>query len=164
MKTIDYSFIDKSGWQRGPWDNEPDKRQWMDEATGLPCLIVRGVMGSLCGYVGVPTTQRGAIDVDELEVHGGVTFTGPWRGTMHGICHVVGHGENDDVQWVGFDCAHYMDAMPGADAALPASFLVDHPMYGEGNTYRDFAYVTAECQRLAKQLVAWVGALGQRAP
>lgn len=37
----------------GPWTDEPDKAQWIDEATGLDCLIVRNGMGTLCGYVGV---------------------------------------------------------------------------------------------------------------
>ena len=38
----------------GPWDNEPDKIQWVDETTGLDCLMVRNWWGSWCGYVGVP--------------------------------------------------------------------------------------------------------------
>lgn len=37
----------------GPWNDEPDKKQWLDKETGLPCLIVRNQMGALCGYVGV---------------------------------------------------------------------------------------------------------------
>lgn len=44
---------DKSLWERGPWDAEPDKAQWSDEDTGYPCLILRGPSGALCGYVGV---------------------------------------------------------------------------------------------------------------
>lgn len=47
-------IIDKSQWGDGPWQLEPDRKQWRDEATGLPCLIVRHPsMGQLCGYVGV---------------------------------------------------------------------------------------------------------------
>lgn len=58
MKTIEYRTIDKSSWPRGEWDHEPDKRQWQDEATGLPCLIVRQRdSGHLCGYVGVPKSH-----------------------------------------------------------------------------------------------------------
>lgn len=53
MQTIEYRTVDKSGWSDGPWQSEPDKRQWQDEETGLPCLIVRGPAGALCGYVGV---------------------------------------------------------------------------------------------------------------
>lgn len=54
METSEHRDVDKSGWGPGPWNDEPDKRQWQDEATGLPCLIVRGPVGALCGYVGVP--------------------------------------------------------------------------------------------------------------
>lgn len=53
MKTIEYRSVDKSDWGDGAWQQEPDKKQWQDEATGLPCLIVRGPGGALCGYVGV---------------------------------------------------------------------------------------------------------------
>jgi hypothetical protein len=80
MKTIEYKTIDKSDWPRGPWDNEPDKMQWPDEATGLPCLVVRGPMGSWCGYVGIPSTHPAygkeySADGLELSAHGGLTFS-----------------------------------------------------------------------------------------
>lgn len=54
-----YDVYDKSGWGDGPWQKEPDKAQWLDEATRLPCLAVRNnVSGTLCGYVGVPPGHR----------------------------------------------------------------------------------------------------------
>lgn len=53
METIEYKTIDKTAWGNGPWNHEPDKKQWLDPETGLSCLIVRGPMGALCGYVGV---------------------------------------------------------------------------------------------------------------
>lgn len=54
MERIEYrSIVDKFDWRPGEWSSEPDKIQWQDEATGLPCLIVRGPLGALCGYVGV---------------------------------------------------------------------------------------------------------------
>lgn len=46
--------IDKSQWDEGPWKSEPDKVQWIDDKTGLYCMIIRGPVGALCGYVGVP--------------------------------------------------------------------------------------------------------------
>lgn len=50
----EWTTIDKKAeWGPGPWVGEPDKYQWVDEATGLDCLMVRGPMGSWCGYVGV---------------------------------------------------------------------------------------------------------------
>ena len=58
-----YSTMDKTGWGPGEWTDEPDKLQWVDEATGFDCLIVRNSLGALCGYVGVsprsiPATAR----------------------------------------------------------------------------------------------------------
>lgn len=51
---LELDFVDKASWPRGEWDNEPDKVYWIDNETGLPCLIIRGPVGSLNGYVGVP--------------------------------------------------------------------------------------------------------------
>lgn len=83
METIEYRTVDKSSWGDGPWAAEPDKRQWLDEATGLPCLIVRGPSGALCGYVGVPRghpchgKHYDAVYeiVEDLDIHGGLTFS-----------------------------------------------------------------------------------------
>lgn len=55
MKT--WTTVDKSDWPTGEWHQEPDKAQWIDQATGLDCLIVRGPFGALCGYVGVPQSS-----------------------------------------------------------------------------------------------------------
>ena len=94
METIEYRTIDKTGWGQGPWQDEPDKKQWQDNDTGLACLIVRGPVGGLCGYVGVSEghpwfgrdysealTEGGddwGSDSPEgrTEVHGGLTFSG----------------------------------------------------------------------------------------
>lgn len=98
MERIEYrDVIDKAEWARGEWSGEPDKIQWMDEGTGLPCLIVRGPVGALCGYVGVPeghpfhglgysSCRHGACPDKRdycdhtpesiLRAHGGVTFAG----------------------------------------------------------------------------------------
>jgi hypothetical protein len=73
----EYRTVDKSEWPRGDWDHEPDKAQWIDEATGLDCLIVRNRSGALCGYVGVDASHplhRQDYDKVDVEVHGGLTF------------------------------------------------------------------------------------------
>lgn len=58
MTTREYrGYLDKAEWGQGPWQDEPDKVQWRDGATGLPCLIVRGPHGAFCGYVGVLDTH-----------------------------------------------------------------------------------------------------------
>lgn len=45
--------LDKTAWGAGPWLFEPDLVFWRDKLTRLPCLIRRGPVGALCGYVGV---------------------------------------------------------------------------------------------------------------
>src|SRR5262245_33397812 len=125
MEYLEHRFMDKSAWGPGEWQSEPDKVQFPDEATGLPCLIVRNSMGNFCGYVGVPEGHRFfAVEYSEcsrrpqcapdedgwvrycghdpsslLAVHGGVTFSGfcDLRNPVEGICHVPGPGESDRV-------------------------------------------------------------------
>lgn len=84
MKSIEYHTIpNKADWGDGPWVREPDKAQWRDPETGLPCLIVRGPSGALCGYVGVPESHpMYNVEYDnvhnaypDLSVHGGLTYS-----------------------------------------------------------------------------------------
>lgn len=125
------------------WDSEPDRKHWIDSATGLDCLIVRNpVTYALCGYVGVPEGHpwhgKGYDDVD-AEVHGGLTFADAC--TRH-VCHGE-NGEvvaNKDVWWLGFDCAHAWDIIP----LLGRSF--------SDATYKNIAFVECECRSLAAQI------------
>lgn len=147
METKQYTFADKSSWPDGPWKNEPDKIQWEDPATKLPCLIKRNDSGALCGYVGVPPNHpywHDSYDMDlGLGAHGGLTFADFCSGDEeHGICHVPAEGEPKNVWWFGFDCAHSGDYMPSDKYGLN---------YGD-STYRDLAYVQQECTQLAAQL------------
>lgn len=152
MERIEYRDVkDKATWQRGEWDQEPDKIQWKDDATGLPCLIVRGPHGALCGYVGVapghPLFGQGG---DDLSVHGGVTYGSPCQENADeakGICHKPGVGEPDHVYWFGFDTAHAGDFCPKFDKNLGAP-----TGWGENVAYRNIAYVESECRSLAQQL------------
>lgn len=150
MQTIEWNQIDKSSWGDGPWQREPDKRQWLT-AAGLPGLIVRNRLGALCGYVGVPETHKFyGKDYDhsatrKLRVHGSLTFANKCSPDHSGICHVPEAGEPDSVWWLGFDCAHLDDVVPKV-----ASELRGH--YCDGEVYRDLAYVTAEVEQLAEQI------------
>lgn len=166
---IEYHTIDKSSWERGPWDNEPDKAQWTDEASGLPCLMVRGPVGALCGYVGVPLGHPWhGRDYDDcgkfdpkpddyepdwwIDVHGGLTFS---AGCSHGsdpsrgICHIPEPGQPDNVWWLGFDCAHSGDY---TGMKYEQEWRDRWPRTGD--VYRDFAYVQRECASLAAQAIA----------
>ena len=53
MQAKSWTFVKKEKWGEGPWQHEPDKMQFADPETGLPCLIHRGPAGQLCGYVGI---------------------------------------------------------------------------------------------------------------
>ena len=146
MKT--WNNIDKSDWPRGKWDNEPDKAHWIDDKTGLDCLIVRNGSGALCGYVGIPKDheffEKCYVDVDDdIDVHGGLTFADkchPTKNEGEGICHPKKGSANDIVWWLGFDCAHWNDISP-------AFFRI----HGD-SVYRDFGYVRDQVSGLAKQL------------
>jgi hypothetical protein len=92
--TQEWTTRDKTEWGDGPWQHEADKVQWVDGATGLDCLIVRGPSGALCGYVGVPEghplhgkgynqcpqsppceeSYCGHSAESRFHVHGGITF------------------------------------------------------------------------------------------
>ena len=144
MKTLEWNTQDKTF---GPWQNEPDKMQYLDQATGLPCLIVRNNSGALCGYVGVSQTHllhnKYYTEVD-VDVHGGLTFSSACQITddpSEGICHLTEPGDSDNIWWFGFDCAHYNDLVP------------NFPNNTQHEVYRDIAYVKKEIERLAKQLI-----------
>lgn len=135
MEHKTWATVDKSGWGPGPWQDEPDKEQWADGATGYACLLKRGPVGALCGYVGVPAGHPwhgvGYDDIEPYpEVHGGLTYSSLCQEGPEGetICHVAAPGEPEPLWWLGFDCAHAFDTWPGrmrislgGGVGLPAS-------------------------------------------
>jgi hypothetical protein len=152
MQTLEYSFVDKSDWSDGPWKTEPDKIQYMDEVTGLPCLIVRArLSGALCGYVGVgPDHMCYSIHynyLEDLPSHGGITFTGRCQNHEHGVCHIVEASESDDIWWIGYDCSHFMDVSPCFDTLFQSNLFKD-------SIYRTIDYVKEVNRQLALALYA----------
>lgn len=152
MQTKEYTTKDKSTWGEGPWQNEPDKMQFMTEQ-GFPALIVRNHGGALCGYVGVPQSHPwfgiGYDDVD-VDVHGGLTFANhcsPNGNEAEHICHIVEDGEDDRVWWLGFDCAHSGDKAPAMDATYKK-----WNMLMRGDEYRTIEYVKNQIALLAQQV------------
>lgn len=163
--TEEYRTLDRSLWAAGPWDTEPDKAVWVDEATGLAAMIRRGGGGALCGYVGVPeghpwhgkdyaacTHDPGCSETwcshspgHLLDVHGGITFAAGCDedgDREDSICHLADDGR--PVWWFGFDCAHHNDRMPGYGFDTSTRH----------GTYRALPYVVAETTSLAAQLAA----------
>ena len=151
-------IVDRTGWASGPWDHEPDRVEWRDKDTGLPCLILRNTwLRILCGYVAVPPSHSWygvAYNACTLQscktwcshtpeslgnVHGRLTFSS--------FClenSPTAPGEPGNVFWFGFDCGHAMDLLPGV---VDRSGATHH--FGE---YRNVAYVQAEVTKLAAQL------------
>jgi len=154
---------DRASWPPGEWDSEPDLVEWRDKRTGYPCLVVRGPLGALCGYVGVPPEHplhgKPYNDVDsQVNAHGGLTFA---SGCEEGgnICHVPLPGEPSDVWWFGFDCAHSGDVSPGL-LEVTRKVREAHPEFAEledaggmwRETYKTLAYVQGEVTALAAEL------------
>lgn len=162
MQERTWTFFDKSTFKtQGEWNDEPDKVQWIDEATGLDCLIHRGPSGALCGYVGLPPGHKfhgkGCEEVysyDEdagcsfPDVHGGLTFADSCaeevRADGGGICHIPEPGRPAEVWWLGFDCAHGGDFCPKYDDKNDFQY----------SSYKRLNYVKRQVAELAKQLAS----------
>ena len=149
METIEYKSHDRTKWPSGEWDNEPDKIQWQDPTTKLPCLMVRNRLGAWCGYVGVPqdhSAYERFYDDVAAEVHGGLTYSDKCEAEPEekSICHIPGTDESDDFWWLGFDCSHSGDAYPEVSAAM----LFDTSF----SSYKNQKYVTQQVTNLAAQL------------
>lgn len=148
-------YRSKDEWPEGEWTFEPDHVRWTDAVTGFACMVNRIDLGSLCGYVGIPDGHplyglaydecrvscgeswcEHTIDA-RIDVHGGVTWTGPDPTRT-----------DTTLWWIGFDTAHAYDLVPGM---LALSHLHFHH---EGDTYRDIDAVIKEVQMLAMQILA----------
>jgi hypothetical protein len=123
------------------WDVEPDRVEWFDVDTGLPCLVIRiPDQFHLCGYVGIPEEHnKYLISNLQYDVHGGVTYT------SHGN-HIIYHNRAKNVWWVGFDCAHACDLVPTMAKMLKIN------LFDTLQEYRDISYVMMECKNLARQI------------
>jgi hypothetical protein len=114
---------------------------------GYQWEITNNGFGYRCGYVRVPPGHPWhGMNYDDVgaSVHGGLTFS-----EHDADC---GRGGADADWWLGFDCAHYLDAQ---DPSLPwlygeTPFTVpsfdDYPV-----TIRTTGYVLDQCQSLADQ-------------
>jgi len=138
--------LDRTGWPSGPWDEEPDRVEFTT-AAGYPGLMRRGPMGQWCGYVAVPPGHPWhGLEMEVLDgladCPGGVTYAAACHGE---ICHTPAPGESDDVWWVGFDCGHAGDLIPGmlAITTIPLS------LWRHG-TYKPMDWVQSAVERLAE--------------
>jgi hypothetical protein len=134
-------------WAEGPWDDEPDCVN--NVAHGYPYTIRRHFqMGILCAYVGVPEGHPWHGEdfrTVKARVHGRLTYSDHVPAMSF-----VYQGAPDGFWWLGFDCGHGFDGSPLDLGTLFREEFAALRRAGEG-TYRDLAFVTAECESLAKQ-------------
>lgn len=138
------------------WDVEPNIL--VGDSHGYIMVIQRSPQFKhLCGYVGVPIghpANQGEDNYPDYNVHGGIT----WASEENPVqCLYLGgdEGESDvdkvaaiaeGVFWLGFDCCHGCDFVPGHLDFMPVRLMIG------ADKYRNLAYVQAECESLAKQL------------
>jgi hypothetical protein len=142
--------VNRFGWQRGEWDEEPDLLRW--DCCGYPCALVRTPIGAWCGYVGLqhdhPDHGGGQGDTEtDLSAHGGVTWAGAPTSGIKAACALREHEVGmPSMYWIGFDCAHGgMDMFP-----MEPDFLRDSRP--PDCYYKTIAWAKAETERLAHQL------------
>lgn len=137
--------------QAGPWSNEPHRLEF--RAYGMSCLLVRDFrMWNWCGYVGMlpghPSYGKNYDDI-EVSVHGGLTYS---RVCEVPVCHIAQPAEPDELYWVGFDCAHGGDLVPGLEATQVKLNIPSLPFYEKRQTYKTMDYARRETEALARQL------------
>lgn len=152
---------DKKSWGPGEWQDELD--EFLFVYREIICAVHRNFVtsGSLNGYVYIPRENPWVEsashydDVNDLEVHGGVTYGG-WGKN----CTIWNHLDNlKDHFTIGFDTAHYMDQTPrisamgkilGWDVKFPDVVLtgeIDKP------TYKNMNFVINELKKLVDQVL-----------
>lgn len=160
-------------WGEGIWTDEPDEAEWIDETTGLPCLVIRNMeVGTFAGYIGVPLGHPfyGRKEPEEADAHRGITFAGRYEelGIISRVPANARRGERAYVlpgkadpaflgYWfLGFDCGHAGDLMPqlrklipsrAAEPLLIASRHEALDMFTD--IYKDFVWVRERVERLA---------------
>jgi len=159
----------------GPWNREADKVAWVDEETGLGCIMLRQTNGTISGYVGVPTqhplfgfkADAVPLEVSKI-VHGGVTYgkacevnrfarvaSGKPRKERYTVCHVTRTRVVQDYRTAQTTEDEFHEDLwwLGFDTdhlgdLVPGSSRLRRA----GDVYRDQSYVYANCIALARKL------------
>lgn len=163
----------------GEWVEEPDLVEFTHK--GIDCIVSRigrtpvdeikeelieaGAIclfqGNLCGYIKIPeghpfTKLDNFLDIS-IDCHHGLTFG----------------KQEDDGFWIGFDCGHMNDFIPGLEMTLKRlresvpnyPSIVNDDFFKQWKekdefrhlftkTYRNIAYCINECKSMADQLLA----------
>lgn len=131
------------------------------EYRGHHYLITFTSLGHRCGYVAIPKNHKvlkGAKHTWDvpIEVHGGVTYADEPL-----FSDLLDGGSCNEDDWVGFDCAHYLD-LPDHNLAEKL-FDFDETMiamhrreeyldWGARHSHKNYEYVELECKKIIDQL------------
>ena len=138
----------------GEWMHEPDRLTF--QQAGLDCLIQRNeATFTLNGYASVgphhPFYDKKELVMERVSCHGGVTWAGRCSGILSREPLLVDEGIDEELYWIGFDCAHAWDLAPGIEFGMTR--ILPRPP-GIDAVYRTFDYVKAEVEALAEFLTS----------
>lgn len=129
--------------------------EFQREYKGVHIVGVLKASGYRCGYVGIKNTDKNLKilgRINELEVHGGVTFAR--------IDNKYPIKTSRKLIWIGFDCAHVNDGID-CDAALQLATNEEDIMLlnvlrkaNKGCYVWTAEEVKSECNKLADEIIA----------
>lgn len=128
--------------------------EFQREYKGMHTVGVLNAIGYRCGYVGIKKTDENLKILDrinELEVHGGVTFAR--------VDSEYPIKTSEKLIWIGFDCAHLHDGID-FDAALQLATNKEDTMFlnvlrevNKGRHVWTMMEVASECCNLADEII-----------
>lgn len=117
------------------------EKDWITNA-GLRAVILALPAGHRCGYVAVSPEHKyfgSSYDDVPVDVHGGLTFSAD-------NLHVI---NEPNLWWLGYDCAHYMDA-PDPEL-MSDDFRAYNDRFSRTGTIRTKEFCELQCENLARQ-------------
>ena len=137
-------YVDRTGWDHGPWDREPDAEFWR-EGDYYGFALRNPERGTWCGYAAVPPghPQWGA-SADATGLQGPREYT--FAGRASDLPEHFNLGQGAEGYWAfGFHCAYGHDDWPGVRQ------FGDFPRLLK---YRKLSYVKGLVQETIAQLRA----------
>lgn len=139
----------------GEWVEEPDLVEFTHN--GVDCKIMRHSNGFLCGYIklhnGCEYVDKSFEDIP-IEAHGELTYS----------------SQLGDGFWIGFDCAHFNDCIPGPPLSIVPDdcsnelkicieclneiILKLKSTRDQETTYKNTTFCIEQCKSMADQFLA----------
>lgn len=143
-------FFNKKDFPPGKWLSEPDLCRW--HHAGLACLAIRDMsLGVWNGFVGVDASHsfnghsldtilksKEAFDIF-FSVYGGISTAGKLPAKYKEL--------SKNLWWLGIETSHGGDLMPLLKMEINNP---DMAKMLSGQTYKDFAFIRKETNKLAK--------------